>query len=138
MKEIEEARREGNITTIRQNVMTEIRSVKNTTFVDAIEEDTEDVEITLEDYISKLKAQEIQQEDVVNQKESVQVLELDGLLKQAENELQASKADLTKPKEAPVKIDLGGMVSGIESPTEFEISEIPVAFLNVNETTSSI
>lgn len=81
MKEIEEARREGNITTIRQNVMTEIRSVKNTTFVDAIEEDTEDVEITLEDYISKLKAQEIQQEDVVNQKESVQVLELDGLLK---------------------------------------------------------
>lgn len=40
MKEIEEARREGNITTIRQNVMTEIRSVKNTTFVDAIEEDT--------------------------------------------------------------------------------------------------
>jgi hypothetical protein len=30
------------------------------------------------------------------------------------------------------------MVSGIESPTEFEISEIPVAFLNVNETTSSI
>jgi hypothetical protein len=81
MKEIEEARREGNITTIRQNVMTEIRSVKNTTFVDASEEDTEDVEITLEDYISKLKAQEIQQEDVVNQKESVQVLELDGLLK---------------------------------------------------------
>ncbi len=36
--------------------MSDIRSVKNTTFVDAIEEDTEDVEVTLEDYITKLKA----------------------------------------------------------------------------------
>ena len=63
--------------------MSEIRSVKNTTFVDAIEEDTEDVEITLEDYISKLKAYQIQDESVLDQKEGVKVIELDGLLKQA-------------------------------------------------------
>ena len=63
--------------------MSEIRSVKNTTFVDAIEEDTEDVEITLEDYISKQKAYQIQDESVLDQKEGVKVIELDGLLKQA-------------------------------------------------------
>lgn len=85
MKEIEETRREGNITSIRENVMSDIRSVKNTTFVDAIEEDTEDVEVTLEDYISKLKAYEIQDESVIDQKNSVQVIELDGLLKAAED-----------------------------------------------------
>lgn len=68
MREIEESRREGNITNVRQNVMSEIRSVRNTTFVDAIEEDTEDVEITLEDYITKMKAQQIQEPPVVDQK----------------------------------------------------------------------
>ena len=76
--------------------MIDIRSVKNTTFVDAIEEDTEDVEITLEDYISKLKAYQIQDESVLEQKEAVQVVELDGLLKQAEDELKAARVDLTK------------------------------------------
>jgi hypothetical protein len=50
--------------------MSEIRSVKNTTFLDAVEEDTEDVEITLEDYISKLKAYQIQNESFLNQKEA--------------------------------------------------------------------
>ena len=64
--------------------MSDIKSVKNTTFVDAIEEDTEDVEITLEDYISKLKAYKIQDESVLEQKEAAQVIELDGLLRQAE------------------------------------------------------
>lgn len=48
--------------------MSEIRSVKNTTFVDAIEEDTEEVEITLEDYIVKLKAQQVQEPPVFDQK----------------------------------------------------------------------
>ncbi len=66
------------------------------------------------------------------------MIELDGLLKAAEDELRASKADLTKPKEEPVKIDLGSMVEGIEHPTQMEINEIPLSFLNVNETTSSI
>lgn len=66
--------------------MNDIRSVKNTTFVDAIEEDTEDVEITLEDYISKLKAYQIQDDTgVLDQKEAVKVVELDGLLQEAEN-----------------------------------------------------
>lgn len=97
MKEIEEARRESSVTTIRQNVMSDIRSVKNTTFVDAIEEDTEDVEVTLEDYITKMKAKQIQEPDVINQKEAIEVIELDGLLKEAEDSLKASKADLTKP-----------------------------------------
>ena len=68
MKEIEESRREDNITSIRQNFMSEIRSVKNTTFVDAIEEDTEEVEITLEDYIVKLKVQQVQEPPVFDQK----------------------------------------------------------------------
>lgn len=48
--------------------MSEIRSVKNTTFIDAIEEDTEDVEVTLEDYITRLKAHQIQEPPVVDQK----------------------------------------------------------------------
>lgn len=60
--------------------MSEIRSVKNTTFVDAIEEDTEDVQVTLEDYITKMKAQHVQEPPVVDQKEAVEVLELEGLL----------------------------------------------------------
>ncbi len=30
------------------------------------------------------------------------------------------------------------MVEGIENPTQMEINEIPLSFLNVNETTSSI
>ena len=98
--------------------MSDIRSVKNTTFVDAIEEDTEDVEITLENYISKLKAYQIQDDSVVDQKEAVQVIELDGLLKEAEDELRATRADLTKPANASVKVDLGSLVEGLQSPTE--------------------
>jgi len=74
--------------------------------------------VTLEDYISKLKAQNIQEDNILDQKESVQVIELDGLLKLAENELKKSKSDLTKATlETPVKIDLGSMVEGIENPT---------------------
>ena len=46
------------------------------------------------------------------------MIELDGLLKLAENELKTSKSDLTKATlETPVKIDLGSMVEGIENPT---------------------
>ena len=110
MKEIEETRREGNITSIRENVMSDIRSVKNTTFVDAIEEDTEDVEVTLEDYISKLKAYEIQDESVIDQKDSVQVIELDGLLKAAEEELKALKTDLTKASGPSAQINVSSLV----------------------------
>lgn len=51
--------------------MSEIRSVKNTTFVDAIEEDTEDIEVTIEDYITRLKANQLQEPPVVDQKEAV-------------------------------------------------------------------
>ena len=74
----------------------------------------------------------------MDQKEAVKVVELDGLLQEAENELKAAKADLTKPAEPQVKLDLGSMVEGIENPTELEATEIPVSFLNVNETTSSV
>lgn len=84
--------------------------MKNTTFVDAIEEDTEDVQVTLEDYIVKMKAQAVQEPPVVDQKEAVEVVELEGLLREAEVELKRENKDLTKPAEQVVKLDLGSVV----------------------------
>jgi hypothetical protein len=43
MSEIDAEKSEGNIERLKKTVMNQIRSVKNTTFVDAVEEDTEDV-----------------------------------------------------------------------------------------------
>lgn len=85
----------------------------------------------------KLKSQQSSEESVVEQKENVMNLELDGLLKEAESELKVSKSDLNTIEKS-AKIDLGSMVEGIDSPTDFEVTEIPVSFLNLNETTASV
>lgn len=52
--------------------------------------------------------------------------------------MKASKADLTKPREEPVKVDLGSMVEGLESNVDMEITDVPLSFLNMSETTSTV
>lgn len=119
-----------------------LKSKKDEAFLGSIEEDTEEIEISFQDYLSKINQD--RKETQVNATESSSMEELDYLLKTADESPAQEGLGINLDSKEP--LDLGGflnstpedVVKKAHQANDSLVSEVNPEFLNVKETTSSV